>query len=49
MLLNAGVNIKVIQERLGHSSITTTLDTYSHVTKEGEVDAIKLFERKFNK
>lgn len=49
MLLSAGVNIKVIQERLGHSNIATTLGTYSHVTKEGESDAIQLFENKFNK
>ncbi|MDB8552268.1 tyrosine-type recombinase/integrase [Turicibacter sanguinis] len=48
MLLNAGVNIKIIQERLGHSNITTTLGTYSHVTKEGEKNAIQLFEDKFN-
>jgi len=26
-----GVHIKVVQERLGHSSIRVTLDTYSHV------------------
>jgi hypothetical protein len=26
----AGVNRKVVQERLGHSSITLALDTYSH-------------------
>lgn len=31
LLLKAGVHPKVVQERLGHSSITTTLDTYSHV------------------
>ena len=30
MLLKAGVHPKVVQERLGHSSITTTLDIYSH-------------------
>jgi len=30
-LLKAGVNIKVISERLGHASISITLDTYSHV------------------
>lgn len=30
MALAAGVNPKVVQERLGHSSITLTLDTYSH-------------------
>jgi len=27
----ANVHPKVVQERLGHSSITTTVDTYSHV------------------
>ena len=31
LLLQAGVHIKVVQERLGHSSIRVTLDTYSHV------------------
>jgi integrase len=30
LALEAGVNPKVVQERLGHSSITLTLDTYSH-------------------
>lgn len=31
LLLAAGEHPKVVQERLGHSSITLTLDTYSHV------------------
>jgi integrase len=31
LLLKAGVHPKVVQERLGHSSISMTLDTYSHV------------------
>jgi len=31
-LLLAGVHPKIAQERLGHASITTTLDLYSHVT-----------------
>ncbi|WP_342399619.1 tyrosine-type recombinase/integrase [Weizmannia sp. FSL W8-0676] len=31
ILLKQGVHPKVVQERLGHSSITVTLDTYSHV------------------
>jgi site-specific recombinase XerD len=30
-LLVRGVHPKVVQEMLGHSSITITLDTYSHV------------------
>ena len=31
LALQAGVHAKVVQERLGHASIGTTLDTYSHV------------------
>jgi integrase len=31
LLLKAGVHPKIVQERLGHSSIQITLDTYSHV------------------
>ena len=31
LLLAAGVNPKVVSERLGHASIVLTLDTYSHV------------------
>jgi site-specific recombinase XerD len=30
-LLNRGVHPKVVQELLGHSTISLTLDTYSHV------------------
>lgn len=30
LLLAAGVNPKIVQERLGHSTVTLTLDTYSH-------------------
>ena len=31
MALQAGINPKVVSEALGHSSITITLDLYSHV------------------
>lgn len=31
LLLTQGVHPKVVQERLGHSQISVTLDTYSHV------------------
>ena len=33
LLLKQGVHPKIVQERLGHSSITLTLDVYSHVTQ----------------
>ncbi|MBM4406863.1 MAG: site-specific integrase, partial [Chloroflexi bacterium] len=32
LMLKAGVHPKVVSERLGHSNIGITLDTYSHVT-----------------
>jgi integrase len=38
-LLLAGVHPKVAQERLGHATITTTLDLYSHVTETMQSDA----------
>ena len=31
MLLHKGINAKVVQERLGHASMTMTLDVYSHL------------------
>ncbi len=31
LLLSANVHPKIVQERLGHSSIVLTMDTYSHV------------------
>jgi integrase len=39
LLLSANVHPKIVQERLGHSSITLTLDTYSHVTKTMQDEA----------
>ena len=39
LALQAGVHPKVVQERLGHSTISITLDTYSHVMPSMETDA----------
>jgi integrase len=38
-LLKGGVHAKVAQERLGHSTIATTMDLYSHVTETMQADA----------
>lgn len=38
-LLRAGVHPKVCQERLGHATISTTLDLYGHVTGTMQEDA----------
>ncbi|MFR4582272.1 tyrosine-type recombinase/integrase [Clostridium cadaveris] len=41
MLLQQGVNSKVVQERLGHKDIATNLNIYSHVNKKMQKDAIE--------
>lgn len=33
LALRAGINAKVVQERLGHATSGITLGTYSHVTE----------------
>jgi site-specific recombinase XerD len=38
--LSAGVNIKELQEQLGHESVTETLDTYSHLMTENRRDFV---------
>jgi integrase len=43
LLLSQGTNPKVVQEMLGHSRVSMTLDTYSHVTpslQRGAADAM---------
>jgi integrase len=43
LLLQAGVPVKVVSERLGHATITTTLDTYAHVLPAMDRDAAERF------
>ena len=38
LLVEAGVPIKVISERLGHSKVDITLDIYTHVTENMKLD-----------
>lgn len=40
LMLRAGVNPKVVSERLGHADITLTLNTYSHVLPEMQQNAV---------
>ncbi len=46
-MLLAGVHPKVAQERLGHSTITTTFDLYSHVTETMQTDAAARLDAAF--
>ena len=45
LMLLQGVHPKVVQERLGHSSITLTLDTYSHVLPSMQEEAAEMLDQ----
>ena len=45
LMLKAGVHPKVVSERLGHASISITLDTYSHVLPGIQEAAAKSFDK----
>jgi integrase len=49
LLINSGVHSKIVSDRLGHSDITITMNTYSHVFEEAEHAAADTFETLFNK
>jgi integrase len=44
LMLRAGVNPKIMQQRLGHAHYSTTMDIYSHVLAESEREAVTLLE-----
>lgn len=46
LLHEAGVDLKIIQERLGHADIATTMNVYSHITTSLEEDAIDHLNKK---
>ncbi|WP_049510246.1 tyrosine-type recombinase/integrase [Streptococcus pseudopneumoniae] len=45
ILLNAGIGYKEIQTRLGHSKISMTMDTYSHLSKDSKKRTVSIFEK----
>lgn len=45
LLLLAGTDMKTVSERLGHSDINITMNTYSHVLKEMDLKASKNIEK----
>ena len=45
LALTAGVNIKVVSERLGHSSVAVTLDIYAHVLPGQQAEAALAVEQ----
>lgn len=44
IMIYAGIEVKDLQHRLGHSTISMTLDTYVHATQEGAKKAVSIFE-----
>ena len=44
LLLSQGEHPKVVSERLGHASVTLTLDTYSHVLPTMQQQAAEKLE-----
>ncbi|MEW5920656.1 MAG: site-specific integrase [Bacillota bacterium] len=49
MLFSQGVHPKIVQERLGHETISITLDTYSHVQPGMQEEAVARLENLFKK
>lgn len=45
LLLKNGINIKVVSQRLGHSTVEFTLKTYAHVIEEMEETAAAAWEK----
>lgn len=45
LLINAGINYKELQHRLGHAKITTTMDIYGHLFEETQKTTATLYEQ----
>lgn len=48
LLMESGAKIKSIQERLGHSRSSITIDTYSHLTEKTKSETVDIFESLIN-
>jgi integrase len=44
-LIQAGVNPRVVQQRLGHSDVNITLNTYTHVLPEMDIEAAQMLDQ----
>lgn len=49
LMLKQGIHPKVVQERLGHSSIQMTIDTYSHIAPGIQEAAANRFDEMLNR
>ncbi|MDT2524153.1 tyrosine-type recombinase/integrase, partial [Enterococcus raffinosus] len=48
LLFEAGLSIQEVQYRLGHSNARTTLEIYSHVTKNQQEKSAEKFAKYIN-
>ena len=48
LLFEMGTPIQVVQERLGHTNIKTTMDIYTHVTEKQRVEIADNFAKYVN-
>ncbi|HHY26445.1 MAG TPA: site-specific integrase [Desulfitobacterium dehalogenans] len=44
-LIENGANMKDVQKRLGHTRLSTTMDTYTHPTEKMANDTVEIFEK----
>ena len=44
LALRAGTHPRIVSERLGHASVSLTLDTYSHVTPDLQEEAAEALD-----
>lgn len=45
LLIENGAKMKDVQIRLGHSRLSTTMDTYTHTTDEMSLETVQIFEK----
>ncbi|WP_179107178.1 site-specific integrase [Sediminibacillus massiliensis] len=44
LLIQEGVNVKIVSERLGHSDVAITLNTYTHFDDDSRREAAEIFD-----
>ena len=49
LLLLKGIPVKVVSERLGHSTVAMTQDTYAHVLPEMQTEVVKVLDGMFTR
>ena len=48
LLFEAGVPMKDVKERMGHSDISTTMNVYTHVTENSKKQSVQKFAKYIN-